>query len=415
MEFERSNILKKCIIICWNPNTNGSQTTTEISLNSLFDLVKDIKIFHCIDQCIDFVSDVSEEQICLALCAHNVESLLPLIHDIPQIQSIFIKSENGSNEGLKMNRWTKFKGSFTDIADFCNQFKTNLRKSEHDFASVNFAYSLTNDHQRILDASFMYSQLLKDILLSKEYDDGAKKDFINYLRQQDANQPSRLKDLDVYERNEPPLSSIWWYTKAVLFYDRVNKALRTQDTDTIVHMGVYIQELHREIGKLHKEQQFGRKLRVYRGQLMRVDDFEKLQKNKSGLLSFNNFLSTSKNNEVLLPYADSSYLPDDSVGISFHIEIDPAISSIPFADIHNLSQHKDEEEILFSMHTIFHIDEIIQKSAKSWQVNLTLTDDNDPVLKQVTDYMREQIRIGSIDKSLVYLLIRMGKYNDAEN
>jgi hypothetical protein len=63
--------------------------------------------------------------------------------------------------------------------------------------------------------------------------------------------------------------------------------------------------------------------------------------------------------------------------------IDPSISSTPFASITGVSYYEDREnEVLFSMHPVFRIRDIKQKSKNKrlWEIDLTLTGDNDPSL-----------------------------------
>ncbi len=54
-------------------------------------------------------------------------------------------------------------------------------------------------------------------------------------------------------------------------------------------------------------------------------------KTRDGLLSFNNFLSTSQNEEVSIRSANIAWRKPDMVGIVIQIYIDPSILSTPFA------------------------------------------------------------------------------------
>ena len=76
------------------------------------------------------------------------------------------------------------------------------------------------------------------------------------------------------------------------------------------------------------------------------------------------------------------------------MSIDPSISSAPFASIEEVSYFQTEEEILFSMHTVFRIGEIkqIDENKSLYQVELTLTSDNDPQLRILTEHIREETR-----------------------
>ncbi|CAF2133668.1 unnamed protein product, partial [Rotaria magnacalcarata] len=69
----------------------------------------------------------------------------------------------------------------------------------------------------------------------------------------------------------------------------------------------------------------------------------------------------------------------DTVGVMFIMTIDPSkISSsiTPFAMIDEHSAIPSEQEILFTMHTVFRVGEITQTAENSrlWEVQLTITD-----------------------------------------
>ena len=138
---------------------------------------------------------------------------------------------------------------------------------------------------------------------------------------------------------------------------------------------------------------------AYRGQGISQKDFERLKEAQGGLMSFNNFLSTP-----------------DLVGILFQITIKPFVSSCPFAILTGISYFKEEQEILFSMHSIFRIESIKQTEDNSliWLVNLTLTNDNDPHLQTLTECIRKETE-GSIGwERLGQLMIKLGHFTKAE-
>jgi tetratricopeptide (TPR) repeat protein len=83
----------------------------------------------------------------------------------------------------------------------------------------------------------------------------------------------------------------------------------------------------------------------------------------------------------------------DSVSILFIMTIDPPISSTPFASTTSVSSYKDEEnEVLFSVHTMFRISDIKQMSENKrlYRVNVSPTGDNDQDLCTLTKRIREQ-------------------------
>jgi tetratricopeptide (TPR) repeat protein len=170
------------------------------------------------------------------------------------------------------------------------------------------------------------------------------------------------------------------------------------DVDIIIKMGFFIGDLHRHIEELHKEQfggqQNGKIFTVYRGQGLSKANFEQMKETKGGLMSFNNFLSTSKDHNVSLRFARNALTDPDSVGILFVMTINPSKSTTPFASINGVSYFDDkEDEVLFSMHTVFRINDIksMGENQRLIQVDLTLTGENeDKDLRKLTDSIRDE-------------------------
>ncbi|CAF4868246.1 unnamed protein product, partial [Rotaria socialis] len=84
------------------------------------------------------------------------------------------------------------------------------------------------------------------------------------------------------------------------------------------------------------------------------------------------------------------------VGVMFIMKIDPSkisASITPFAMIDEHSALPQEQEILFTMHTVFRVGEIKQtpENSRLWEVQLTITDESDPQLAGLTDRIKEEI------------------------
>ncbi|UJR34679.1 hypothetical protein I4U23_027456 [Adineta vaga] len=103
------------------------------------------------------------------------------------------------------------------------------------------------------------------------------------------------------------------------------------------------------------------------------------------------------------------------VGILFIMSIDPCSTSTPFASIREESYFKGEDEILFSMHTVFRVNTIKQINNKNqlYQVELQLTLDDDQELRLLTDRIREEVD-GTGWETLADLLLKIGQFNKAD-
>ncbi|CAF0767289.1 unnamed protein product [Adineta ricciae] len=272
-----------------------------------------------------------------------------------------------------------------------------------------------------LEPSFMYTQILKEILLTIDFKQEHFQNYIEYCRTLFVGDKAKFKQVKQLERNYPERSPIWWYSYECFLYPMLNSALRAMDGDTIVQMGFFIKDLHQHIQHLHKEQYSDRSslqtFTVYRGQKISKAHFSQLLATKGGLLSFNNFLSTSKIQKVSLSFAEQAAVAVDSVGIFFVIKVDPLQSKTPFASIRDVSYFSHEDEVLFSMHSVFRVHDIepISDIENLYQVNLSLTADDDKELCVLMDHIRKEsfpthgswYRLGAI-------LFKIGQSNKAK-
>ncbi|CAF1000704.1 unnamed protein product [Adineta steineri] len=256
----------------------------------------------------------------------------------------------------------------------------------------------SNKNLNHVDPSFIYTEILKQVLFTIQFDQKHFKDFIAYCRLQFAENNHELISINELERSYYEKTPIWWYMQQCFVYPMLNFGLRTMNADIIHKMSFLINDLHRQIEKLHSEQfsdcPVGNIFTVYYGQGLSIANFEQLKKTKGGLMSFNNFLLTSKKRDVSMEFTRNALSNSNLVGILFVMTIDPSQSKTPFACIENVSYSQEAEgDVLFSLHSVFRIDDIQRMSDNTqlFQVNLTLIGINDDDLRQLTDRIHQEI------------------------
>jgi tetratricopeptide (TPR) repeat protein len=146
---------------------------------------------------------------------------------------------------------------------------------------------------------------------------------------------------------------------------------------------------------------------------MITDEFKKLKKSIGGLLSFNNFLSTSTDRNISLRFAQHSLGKDDLV-VLFEINIDPIIRTVPFASLNGISYYPAENEVLFSMHSIFRIVDLEHMHNRIWNIQLKLTNDNDPKLNSLTNFMRSEIQGPNATHRLASYMLKISEWDKAK-
>ncbi|CAF3134546.1 unnamed protein product [Rotaria sp. Silwood2] len=183
----------------------------------------------------------------------------------------------------------------------------------------------------------------------------------------------------------------------------------------ITDLAEYAQAPFRAINEIHGATTT---FTVYRGQVMIKEDFENKIK-QGGLISFNNFLSTSDDRKVALRFIPkgSQSTDDNTIRVLFEMAINRSISSAPFARIDKFSYFKTEKEILFSMHSVFRVQQVTEiedSGIRLCQVKLTLTTENDDEqLNALTRRMREEID-GTGWERMGRLLEKLGESDKAE-
>ncbi|CAF1485095.1 unnamed protein product [Adineta steineri] len=402
------------VSIVWlNLTTNETNSDISNTINQLRHVAGSFKIFNDANECIDFITNVTDQEVSLIICNSQSETFISIIEDIPQLHSIYIFDYQQPQGQVWSHRYKKLRGVFTQPDTIIDALKQNISNQLNDLAPFSIVSNTSSSDLDQLDQSFMYTQLLKETILDTEYDDNAKKTFTDFCLTRLVENDLRLEPLHQFEKDYDNHSSIWWYTKESFVYSILNKALRTQDTEMMIKMAFFLRDLHEEIKYKHSQISHTTNITVYRGQGMNIVDVEKLRSNKGGLFSFNSFLSTSTDEQVSLMFADSARENPDLTGVLFRMTINPSISSTPYVSLNDIGQFNDEEEILFSMHTIFRIGEMTEIDDRLWEVNLTLTSDNDPQLKCLTDYIRQEMISVPGWFRMGFLMQKMGEYEKA--
>ncbi|CAF1491052.1 unnamed protein product [Adineta steineri] len=411
--------MQNVLLIWLDNNTNDNNADCNNTMKQLKRVVNNISTFTDGEECVEFIQTIVNNNVCMIVSGSLGKHIVPRVHDMSQVDTIFIFCNDQEWHKQWTKQWSKIKGVFIDITSICEALKQASQQCEQNAIPISFVAS--NKKLDQLDPSFMYTEILKEILLTIDFEAEHIQEFITYCREAFAENDYDLHTIEKLERDYHDHTPIWWYTYQYFLYSMLNQALRIMDVDIILRMGFFIKDLHRDIQRLHSEQflgqQSGKTFTVYRGQCLSKEDFTEMTKTKGGLLSFNNFLSTSTNRDVSLCFAPQAATNPDLVGILFVISINSIDSTTPFASVSDVSYFHMEDEVLFSMHTIFRIEDIkpMDENNNLFQANLALTSDNDQDLRTLTDHIRQETFPNSTGWHRLGLLLRkMGQFTKAQ-
>ena len=400
-----------------DPSKNDDSINTVDQLRQIvYDLVK----FTDIDACIEFITNVTNEKIFLICSQEFGQTIVPIIHENNQVNAIFIFSTNQSRHENWVTSWPKIKGIHKDYNSICKALKNAAKVCDYNSLSISFVKKTdltVKENLDSLDKSFMYTQILKE---NYYFEEVHIDEFLSYCREQFVDNTTALKTVDLLLKEYGCHEAIWWYTCDCFLYSMLNRALRLMEIDLIIKMGFFLKDLHNHIVTLYAApfdtHDHSDSLIVYRGQGLSPLDFNRLQQTQGGLLAFNNFLSTSLDRAVAFAFAESIQFDPDMISVLLQITIDLSVRSYQFANVKDISYYRGEDEILFSMHSIFRIGQIkqIEGYTRLWKVDLILTNDNDPQLHELTEYIRKET---SPDEKGWYrlgeLLIHLGGFDKA--
>lgn len=361
----KRRIVQNFVLIWLDAHIDESNSDCHKSMTKLRTIVDSIDIFTDPDRCLNFMTKIKGEKIFLIVSGGLGEHFVPRIHQMPGVDSIFVFCANKFRHEEWAKKFPKIVGVFTKIKHICEALKQGAHQCDQNLIGISCIPTGSNASDLAssqVDPSFMYTQLLKEALLDIQYDPQAIHDLASFCRKLYVDNPQELTNPTKFEQGYGLETPIWWYTYECFLYKTLNRALRNLEVDILLKMGFFIRDLHHQITELHAQRATDPFMRqpfvVYRGQALVEADFEKLKQMPGGLMSFNHFLSTSKDEEKSLEFAMGSALKTSMVGVIFKIQVDPAIPSAPYVSVKKWSAIPSENEILFSTHTVFRIGEI---------------------------------------------------------
>ena len=418
-------MVQNVLLIWLDSNIDKNNSDCQNTIAHLRRVVNAVNIFTDGDECTQFLQDMGNEKACMIISGALGQHMMPRVHDLSQTDSIFIFCGNKIYHEEWAKKWPKIRGIFSEIKPICNALKEAAEQCEQNAVPISIMGAsdiVLNKSLDQLDSSFIYTQIMKEILLSIHFEQQHIEEFIQHCRQALDGNPGQLEYLDQLAKAYREQTPIWWYTLECFLYSMLNRALRTMDADLMVKLGFFISDLHRQIQELHQEQcgndSFKQKFIVYRGQGMEKKEFEKMVANKGGLISFNFFLSTSTARQISLGFANRALSNPQLVGVLFAMTVDPALPDTPFASVAKVGVYgAKENEVLFSMNTVFRIGQIraLNGNPRLFQVELSMTSEKDDDLRQLVDRIREETfpeddgwhRLGCV-------LWKMGEYTKAK-
>ncbi|CAF1523894.1 unnamed protein product [Rotaria sp. Silwood1] len=139
------------------------------------------------------------------------EQVVPIIEDLPYLDSIYVFCCNKSKHKLWVSKHRKIKDIFTEIEPLCELFTNDIKQCDNNLMSISIL-SKTDCSTRDLNAlypSFMYSKLLREILVQIEDDNQAKTELVEFCCNQCEDNQHELKIIDNFKNTYSSSLALW--------------------------------------------------------------------------------------------------------------------------------------------------------------------------------------------------------------
>jgi tetratricopeptide (TPR) repeat protein len=378
------------------------------------------------DQCVDHIlTEITTQKLFFIVSNKLGQNVVPLIHEIPQIQTIYVYCGSQQTAESWSKLCPKVSGIFTKNKTLLHQICGDIGACGNDDGlpmSVFHRADGQNSLQKLSEesAKFMWYQSIITVLLLMAKYCNAKTEMIAESRACYHNDEIEKKKIIDFEENYAPTKAFWWYTYDSFVYRLLNKALRTQNIEVIFKFRFFINDLHKQIQQLYQQYLISNTrhcLTLYRGQRMTMGEIQLLKDNVNEVISMNSFLSATTSRIIADIFADTS---DQSNAISplqsvvFIIDIcDFDKDTTAFAFIENYSCVKDEGEVLFTIGAIFKVVSVTQNKHE-WCVQLQLNKQQNQQHKEFSSYMIGQLGSEPGPLSFGWFLFRTSEFSKAE-
>jgi tetratricopeptide (TPR) repeat protein len=417
---EDMNDLENIILIWLNKTINENNDDYRKTSDDLQQITGLSKIFTNSKECMNYIKTIGKAKILLIICETFAEDILPQIDMLQTVKCVFIVYNDGRhNKYLHQNYSTTVMNISTDQQSLVKLVHRRIR-----FETEEAAFSIFDEDQKSTKdlksefALFLWSQLLLDVLRRFPNDrECAMKEMCDLCKNCCKDNKADLEEIERFSTTyEIEKNAVSWYTKNNFVHRILNEALRTGNIDYLYYFRFFIIDLSQQLKQERLKD--NSKVTLYRGQRISIHEIDRLKRNVRSHIATNGFLSTSRNQEVATLYLRKGLSKTSSIqSVLFKITADSSLKSVTFADIEHLSQISDESEILFTLSSVFKIDEVYfaDKDLHVWIVKMTLTNERSAKVHKYIDAVKEEYKELSTDVMFGRLLISMGELSKAES
>jgi hypothetical protein len=116
-------IVEKNMLIWLDSNNDVADKNCRKTIATLKQIIEDSKPLNDLDKAVEEITQSSDKNIFLITSGAFGAKVVPIIHELPQIASIFVFCGNKSYHEQWANKWSKIKGVHTTMDDLYDKLK----------------------------------------------------------------------------------------------------------------------------------------------------------------------------------------------------------------------------------------------------------------------------------------------------
>lgn len=388
----RVHFVEHSILIWLDASLDHSTETNRKTIDQFRRVTHLVQTFSDVNKCLDFVHSIDKENLFLVVSGSLGPQLCSSIEHLEQIRSIYIFCGNKSHHQEWTKAYRRIREIHTQMKSLCEDLRKDIRLYDNSLTAISLLPNTPTIELNESNQEFLFLQLIKSIILERTYDEQSEKTFLHFARPFYLNSSQQLTLINHWDGSYAQHSPLWWYTRKCFLYFMLRKAFQFQDVELIFQLAFFIRDLHRDIKKSHLQthNHQSRLISVYRAAQITPKQLESIQKHSDGLLAFNDFLLTNLEKSLALKFAEKLRDRFDSIGVLYTINVDPRESSIPYIATNHLAYGSDSDgDVLFSMNTMFHIDQITKLSTRLYEISLRPVNKKDEQVKHLVEYIED--------------------------
>ncbi|CAF2054421.1 unnamed protein product [Rotaria magnacalcarata] len=374
------------INLIWLDQNIDDSPTSKLTQSILCELNECVRFYTDIHLCIDYVKTIIDEKVFLVTSGSLAKDILSEIHSLSAIVSVFIFCSNRQRYVSLCEQYSKIQAICIDqqsLVDVVKKSANAILRQTMTFMMFDEKKQKTARTLSKRASSFLWYQMFIDVLKKLPQMDQAKIDMLKTCEDYYCFNKQQLSKIEQFRTSYTINEVIRWFTLDSFVYRLLNRALRTENISHLYLFRFFIIDLCKQLEHERTCIRDRDILHLYRGQIMSSSELNDLKDNIGNLISTNSFLSTSRRLDVAMQFILGATDTDELKVILFEIEVDCQNTKITFADIDKYSQLQGEEEVLFSLGTVFCIEAVeFVSTLNLWKVKMTATDELSNKIKE---------------------------------